>query len=71
MIKLKKSLRGQLIGAPELIEYTRNIHNVASVAWSSDQAPFISDIEAEGSILATDSCEKVSQCSAEGRGFSP
>jgi hypothetical protein len=40
----------------------------ASVARSSEQAPFTSEIV--GSILATDSCEK-SQRSAESRGFSP
>jgi hypothetical protein len=39
----------------------------ASVAQSSEQAPFTSEIVS--SILATDSCEK--KLSAESRGFSP
>ena len=41
----------------------------ASVAQSSEQAPFTSEIV--GSILATDSCEKSQSTLAESRGFSP
>jgi hypothetical protein len=42
----------------------------ASVAQSSEQAPFTSEIM--GSTLARDSCmRRVCQRSAEGRGFSP
>ena len=41
----------------------------ASVAQSSDQAPFTSEFVS--SILATDHVKRVSQRSTESRGFSP